>query len=153
MSNNYWRKLLEKKWCLAMICWAQRLALLSLSLSLSLTHTHTPAHTSIHHHTPTLSHRNTHTHTMSYSHTHLVLINSSFSHLNVAFCFFAINSSLKEKNVSGESSQGPSWAKFELDRLQTFQSTSIDWHFDFFFKLNWMPKTGPALVKSRWQFS
>ena len=45
MSNNYWRKLLEKKWCLAMICWAQRLALLSPS------HTHTRTHTSLHPHT------------------------------------------------------------------------------------------------------
>ena len=133
-----------------------RYDLLSSKTCAPLSLSHTPAHTHAHTytHTLSLSHANTDTHTMScsHTHTHLVLINSSFSHLNVAFCFFAINSSLKEKNVSGESSQGPSWAKFELDRLQTFQSTSIDWHFDIFSNWTGCQKRGRPLLSQGGNF-
>ena len=130
MSNNYWRKLLEKKWCLAMICWAQRLALLSLSLSHTRSHPSLHPHTHSHSltHTLSLSHTNTDTHTMSCSHTHTHLINSSFSHLNVAFCFFAINSSLKEKTflanrVKARAEQNSSLIGFK--RFNQHQSIDI----------------------------
>ena len=119
---------------------------------LSLSHTHT-AHPSLHPHTHshsltqalTLTPCRAHTRTWSW----LIL---PFPISTLLFVFLQLTLLWKKKNVSGESSQGPSWAKFELDRLQTFQSTSIDWHFDIFSNWTGCQKRGRPLLSQGGNF-